>query len=213
MIVPQPPESRADKVCTRHLRVDQRRIERGIEPKPADKPHQFEIGRARIIFTRKREQLVESCPRGLLIERCHITLSHCYVLMFAKVIDALRQIDVPLSFDAPGRHPEHPRRGNGINSPSLPPGDFVAEAMVVLMMRPAQRYCELVADLAPHCALLGEPQMMGISRASAANQTRLRCHELEMRFVTMPARFADRKHALIDFARSGASFNVCLYRR
>jgi len=134
--------------------------------------------------------------------------------MFAKVIDGLRQkIDVPLSFDAPGRHPEHPRRGDGINSPPPPPGDFIAEAMVVLVMRPAQRYCELVADLAPHCALLGEPQMMGISRASPAYETRLRCHKLEMRFVAVPTELADRKHALIDFARSGASFNVCLNRR
>jgi len=123
--------------------------------------------------------------------------------MFAKVIDALRQIDAPFSFDAPGRHPKHPRRGDGINSPSLPPGDFVAEAMVVLMMRPAQRYCELVADLAPHCALLGEPQMVCIGRASPAYETRLRCHKLEIRFVSMPPRLADRKHTLIDFGRSG----------
>src|SRR5260370_16753371 len=108
MIVPQPPESGADKECTRHLRVDQRRIERGIEPKPADKPHQFEIGRARIILTRKREQLVESCPRGLLIERRYITLSHCYALMFPKVINPLLQIDVPLSFNPPVHPPNHP---------------------------------------------------------------------------------------------------------
>src|SRR5258707_579260 len=103
--------------------------------------------------------------------------------MFAKVIDALRQIDAPFSFDAPGRNPERPRRSDGIDSPPLPPGDFVAEAMVVLMMRPAQRYCEFVADLAPHCALLGEPQMMSISRTSPAHQTGLRCHKLEMRFL------------------------------
>jgi hypothetical protein len=38
-------------VRTRHLRVDQHRIERGIEPKSADKPHQFKVGIARIIFT------------------------------------------------------------------------------------------------------------------------------------------------------------------
>jgi len=90
-------------------------------------------------------------------------------LNVAKVIDALRQIDVPLSFDTPRRNPEHARHRHGIDSPSLPPGDFVAEAMVVAVMRPAQRYCEFVADLAPHRTVLGEPQMMGISRASPAH--------------------------------------------
>ena len=80
-------------------------------------------------------------------------------------------------------------------------------------MGPAERDRELVADLAPHCALLGEPQMVGISRASPAHQTRLRRHELEMRFVPMPAGLAYCKHALIDFGGTGASFNVCLNRR
>ena len=80
--------------------------------------------------------------------------------------------------------------------------------MVIMVMRPAQRYCELVADLAPHCALLGEPQMVCISGASAANQTRLRCNKLEMRLVAMPTPLADRKLALIDFGGSGAGLNV-----
>ena len=51
--------------------------------------------------------------------------------------------------------------------------------MVVAVMRPAQRYREFVADLAPNRAVLGEPQVMGISRASPAHQAWLRCHELE----------------------------------
>lgn len=124
------------------------------------------------------------------------------------MIDALRQIDVPFSFDTPRRNPEHPRRGDGINSPSLPPGDFVAEAMVVAVMRPAQRYREFVADLAPHRAVLGEPQMMGISRASPAHQARLRCHELEMRFVTIPTGLANRELAFLDFGVSGVGLDV-----
>src|ERR1700692_3177722 len=40
-----------------------RRRETGIEPKPTDKPHQFEIFIARIIFTREGKKLVECCPR------------------------------------------------------------------------------------------------------------------------------------------------------
>jgi len=127
------------------------------------------------------------------------------------VLEAAKGIEfvcILFPLDSPGRDPKHPRRGDGINSPSLPPGDFVAEAMVVAVMRPAQRYREFVADLAPHRAVLGEPQMMGISRASPAHQAWLRCHELEMRFVTIPARFADRELAFLDFGVSGVDLNV-----
>ena len=134
--------------------------------------------------------------------------------MCGKAFDAqLPHIGVPFSFDAPGRHPEHPRRRDGINSPSLPPGDFVAETMVVPVMGSTERDAEFVADLASHRARLREPQMVGVGGASAADQARLRRHELEVRFVSMPARLADRKQALIDLARSGASFNVYLNRR
>jgi hypothetical protein len=80
--------------------------------------------------------------------------------------------------------------------------------MDVTVMGSAQGYREFVADLASHRAGLGEPQMMGVSRASPANQTRLRCHELEMRLVAMPTRLADRKHAFIDFGGSGVGLNV-----
>ena len=58
-------------------------------------------------------------------------------------------------------------------------------------MGPAERDRELVADLAPHCAGLSEPKMVGVSWASPANQTRLRCNELEMAFIAMPTRLAD----------------------
>ena len=78
-----------------------------------------------------------------------------------------------LSFDTPRRDPEHPRRGERINSPSLPPCDFVSEAMEVTVMGSAQRYREFIADLESHGAGLGEPQMVRISRASSADQARL----------------------------------------
>src|SRR5229473_5808238 len=97
-----------------------------------------------------------------------------------------------LSFDTPGRNPEHTRGRDGIDSPSLPPGDFVSEAVVVAVMASAQRYREFVAHLASHCAELSEPQVVGVGGASPADQARLRCHEFEMRFVPMPTRLADR---------------------
>jgi hypothetical protein len=44
--------------------------------------------------------------------------------------------------------------------------------------------------------------MMGIGGASAADQTRLRRHELEMGFVALPAWLADRELAFFDFGGS-----------
>ena len=59
MIIFSPPASRADKARPRHLCVDQHRIER----KPTDRPHRFQAGIARIIFTRTSKKLVECGAR------------------------------------------------------------------------------------------------------------------------------------------------------
>jgi len=75
-------------------------------------------------------------------------------------------------------------------------------------MGPAERDRELIADLAPHCAKLGEPKMMGVSGPSPANQTRLRCNELEMAFIAMPTRLADRELAFLDFG-GGSVGKMC----
>jgi hypothetical protein len=85
---------------------------------------------------------------------------------------------------------------------------LVSEAMVVAVMGSAQRDSELVADFASHRARLGEPKMMGVSGASAANQTRLRCNELEVRFVPMPTRLADRELAFLDLAGSSIGLKM-----
>jgi hypothetical protein len=74
--------------------------------------------------------------------------------------------------------------------------------MVIPVMRSAKRHRELVADLTPHRAGLSEPQMVGVGGASAANQTRLRCHELEVDLVAMSARLADGEFAFLDFCRT-----------
>ena len=76
----------------------------------------------------------------------------------------------PLASSNPSRrNPEHPRRRDGINSLSLPPCDFVSEAMDVPMMDPTERYRELIAYLQSHRPGLGEPQMVGVGRAPPAN--------------------------------------------
>ena len=73
--------------------------------------------------------------------------------------------------------------------------------MIVAMMRSAQRYSEFVASLASERAWLGKSQMVGVCRASAANQTGLGRHKFEVRFIAMSARLADRKFTLLDFRR------------
>jgi hypothetical protein len=107
------------------------------------------------------------------------------------------------SFDTARRNPEHPRRGDGIDGPPLPPGGLVAEVVDVAVMSPAQGDGEFVADLPPHGAGLGELQVVGISGASCADQARLRSDEFEVGLVAQPTRFADRKNALVDLARNG----------
>src|SRR5450755_2027287 len=110
------------------------------------------------------------------------------------------------------RNLELPRSPDGIDGLSTPPGGLVAEAMIVAVMGPAERDRELVADLAPHCAGLGKPKMVGVSRASAANQTRLRCNKLEMAFIAMPTRLADREFAFLDFGGSSLGLKMCRRR-
>ena len=50
--------------------------------------------------------------------------------------------------DPPRRNPKRPRRPEGINRLSIPPGLLVSEATVGPVMSPAERNGELVADLA-----------------------------------------------------------------
>src|SRR4030081_2399026 len=85
--------------------------------------------------------------------------------------------------------------------------------MVVTVMGSAQRYRELIAHLAPHRAELREPQMVGVGGASAADKTRLRRHELEMGFIAMPTRLADRELAFLDFGGSSVGLKMRRSRR
>ncbi len=114
-----------------------------------------------------------------------------------------------LSFDTPRRNPKLPRDLHGIDRRTSPPGLLVAKAMVVPVVSSTQRDREFVADLASHRARLSEPQMVGVSRASPANQTRLRCNELEVRFIAMPTRLADRQLAFLDFGGRGVGLKMC----
>ena len=81
------------------------------------------------------------------------------------------------------------------------------------MMAAAQRHGELIADLAPECAVLREAQMMGICRPAAANQTRLFGHEPHVIPVTNAARLGIGQMGLIDACGPGlADRSLCLFR-
>src|SRR5712671_107807 len=59
------------------------------------------------------------------------------------------------------------------------------------MMRAAERHGELIADLAPHCAGLCEPQMVCIRRPSPAHQAGLRCDKLSMSLIPFSSNLAE----------------------
>jgi hypothetical protein len=75
--------------------------------------------------------------------------------------------------------------------------------MQLPVMASAERYGELIADLQANAARLRKSKVMRIARLSTADKTRLRCHELEMRFVAQPLGFGNGELALVDPTRSG----------
>jgi hypothetical protein len=70
--------------------------------------------------------------------------------------------------------------------------------MDVTVMNPAQRHRELVAHLQPHRPRLGKSEVVGVSGASSADQTRLRRHEFEVGFIAQSSRLAERQLAFVD---------------
>src|ERR1700682_6587352 len=55
--------------------------------------------------------------------------------------------------------------------------------------------------------------MVRVSGASPANQTPLRCDELEVGFIAMPTRLADCKLAFLDFGCLSVGLKMCRSRR
>src|SRR5215469_14808183 len=84
-------------------------------------------------------------------------------------------------------------KGKGIDSLLVPPGAFVAAAMELAVVQPANWNGELVADLPPHRSLLGKFEVMGIRRAPPAHETGLRGHEPQMVAIAFADRLANGK--------------------
>jgi hypothetical protein len=88
--------------------------------------------------------------------------------------------------------PQHTGCDGRIKACGFPPCGFVAAAVNLAMMSPAQRDRELVADLASQGSTLCEAQMVGIRRLPAAHETRLRSHISDVFAITNSARLRQR---------------------
>src|SRR5262245_14628819 len=84
----------------------------------------------------------------------------------------------------------------------FPPVDFATGLVQLPVMAAAVQYGELIADFQSNAARLRRAQMMRVAGLSSADKTWLRCHELEMRFVTQPLRFGNDELALVDPIRN-----------
>ena len=80
-----------------------------------------------------------------------------------------------------GLQPQRAGSDGWIDANFFPPCGFIARAMGLAMMTPAQRHGELITDFAAERAVLGKAQMMGVCRPAATNQARLFGHELNGR--------------------------------
>jgi hypothetical protein len=83
------------------------------------------------------------------------------------------------------------------------------------MMAATERHSELIADLAAKCWRLRESEMVGICRASAADETSLLGDGFNMLPVANASRCWQRQHAFIDNSGSPsfpASFGQTVFR-
>jgi hypothetical protein len=79
---------------------------------------------------------------------------------------------------------------------------FVAAAMQIAVVDAAQRHSEFVTDLAAKCTRLPEPNVMGVGRTLAADNARLRAHEVSMRFIAFSNHLHERDRVLTILHRS-----------
>jgi hypothetical protein len=61
--------------------------------------------------------------------------------------------------------------------------------MQIAVMDTAKKHGELITDPAPQRAGLPKPDVMGIRRTPAADETGLRTHEVPMRFIRLRTGF------------------------
>ena len=85
-----------------------------------------------------------------------------------------------------------------IDACTIPPGDFIANAMSLTMMNPTKGNDEFIAYFAAQRSRLHEAEMVGIGMFSPTQKTRLFSDKAQMLLAAMPTRLANRKNALVD---------------
>src|SRR6516225_10164485 len=94
--------------------------------------------------------------------------------------------------------PERTGTDGRIDTSFFPPRGFIATAMHLAMMTTAERDRELIADLTAECRRLREPQMMGVCRATSANEAWLFGDGFHMLAVADPAQHGQRQDRFVD---------------
>ena len=84
-----------------------------------------------------------------------------------------------------GFQPKLARQTDWFQAGGHPPISFLAGAVQLAMMRPAQRYCKFVADLLAEPAGLCKAQMVGVTRLTAADKAGLARHEAQVLPVSL----------------------------
>ena len=82
---------------------------------------------------------------------------------------ALEALFVRIRWQRMGLQPQRAGSDGRIDTGLFPPRGFIATAMDLTVVAPAQRHGELIAHFSPERAVLREPQMMGIGGPAAAD--------------------------------------------
>ena len=84
--------------------------------------------------------------------------------------------------------PKRASNDDRIDAGTFPPSNFVAAAVDLSMVSPAQRHGELIAHLAPEGLKLRKPKVVGVRRLASADQAWLLGDESDMGLVPNAAR-------------------------
>src|ERR1700722_18667619 len=93
--------------------------------------------------------------------------------------------------------PKRCGHGQGLDPLALPPGGLVTLPVEFTMVQPADGYREPVADFPPHRPRLSKLDVVGIRGGSAADETGLRGHKLQVFAVALTHWFADDGDSLL----------------
>jgi len=101
--------------------------------------------------------------------------------------------------------PKCASNGDRIGAGAFPPSSFVAAAVDLTMVPPAQRHGELIAHLAPEGRKLRKPKMVSVRGLASADQAWLLGDESDMGLVPNAARLRQSKRTLVDTAKGATS--------